>query len=120
MLNRRFKHHTWYRGSKHKYTIKEVLQQLAANSNFYITKKISKEQSNDLFAETNYDTVLTDRRCTYRLTDQEKDYFLKCRDKYEKIYLELQDNWTKGFDKWDYVMEFKKELQRKYNEYLAK
>lgn len=80
-LEKKFKHSSWF---KEGVTVAYALDYFAKTSDFYIKQKPSKQQSSNLFDDINYNDVITDGHCIYRLTQEEKDYFLERKEHWKK------------------------------------
>ena len=77
ILDRKFKHHKWF---KEGVTVAHAIDYFAKSGDFYLSQKPSKKQSSGLFDDTIYDDIITDGRCTYRMTQEEVDYYLERKD----------------------------------------
>lgn len=91
-LDNKFRHHKWF---KEGVTVRYALDYFAKNGDVYLSKKPSKKQSMGLFDTILYDDILTDGKCSYKLTEEEKNYYLE-RKKYWKTQKELEyQQWLK-------------------------
>ena len=85
-LGKRFKHRTWF---KEGVTVGFALDYFAKTSDFYLNKKPSLKQSGNLLDAIIYDDTITDGRCFYRLSEEEKQYYLE-RKEYWKEQRKLE------------------------------
>ena len=76
-LNKRFKHNTWF---KEGVTVGYALNYFAKVSDFYLDKKPALKQSENLLDAVVYDDVITDGKRFYRLSKEEKQYYLKIKE----------------------------------------
>lgn len=77
-LDNKFKHNVWYKGAK--LTCREAITKIACiQYDMCLSKKPSKVQNDELFSDINYDYVLTDGRCFYRLSDEEYDLYMSIK-----------------------------------------
>lgn len=86
-LNKRFKHNTWF---KEGVTVGYALNYFAKVSDFYLDKKPTLKQSENLLDAVIYDDVITDGNRFYRLSKEEKQYYLE-RKEYWKEQKRLED-----------------------------
>jgi len=112
ILDKKFNHHSWFKGGG--LTRKEAMKSLASIEDIYLSKKLSKKQSNNLFDKNNYDDVLTDGHSSYKLTQEEKDYYIKCKNIYKEIKKEIDDNWIKCFDTSEALTEYYQKISQQY------
>jgi len=78
MLNKKFKHHSWF--IKSNMTVKDFLDYVLSNSgDFYITTK-NKFKTNNLFDEPEIEYRLNDGRCSMKLEYQERNYLAENND----------------------------------------
>ena len=85
-LEKKFKHRTWF---KEGVTVGFALDYFAKTSDFYLNKKPALKQSGNLLDAIIYDDIITDGRCFYRLSEEEKQYYLE-RKEYYKEQRELE------------------------------
>lgn len=122
MLDKKFRHSAWYKGSD--LTWKDFLELAAENYNFYLSKKMSKSQSANLLDDINYDVVLRDEqgRGCIRLTEKQAEYYKRreffwkqWEKNFENEYLIEDKIWDWDFR--DYYFETMKEHKLKIPEY---
>ena len=80
-LEKKFKHKTWF---KEGVTVGFALDYFAKKSGFYLDKKFSAKQSGNLFDAVIYDEVITDGKCFYRVSEEEKRYYLERKEYWNK------------------------------------
>lgn len=85
-LEKRFRHRTWF---KEGVTVGFALDYFAKTSDFYLNKKPALKQSGNLLDAIIYDDTITDGRSFYRLSEEEKQYYLE-RKEYWKEQRELE------------------------------
>ena len=74
-LDNKFKHSTWYKGAN--LTCREAITKLACiKYDMHLSKKPSLVQNDELFSDIEYDYILTDGRCFYRLNDEEYNLYI--------------------------------------------
>ena len=114
-LDKKFQHHSWF---KEGVTVKHALDYFAICGDFYLDKKPAKKQSSNLFDEVIYDDILKysgKERGSYRLTDEEKEYFLQQKTFWDKLKKDLWEQWKKENPEGSYFdfMEFRNiEMQK--------
>ena len=82
LLDRKFIHHSWF--VKQGVTRKFAMDYFAKSCDFSLAQKPAKKQSNNLLADIIYDDVITDGHCTYRLSCEEKKYYLERKEYWNK------------------------------------
>lgn len=103
VLNTKFKHRTWYKDSN--LTWKEFLELASESLSFYVDKIPSKNQSDCLFNDLNYDVVLKNEtgKSYVRLTKEQYEYY-KQREQFWKNWHEnYSRNNFKGRYDFDYI-----------------
>lgn len=106
ILEKRFKHSKWFTEGV---TVAYALDYCAKSGDFYLNKRSALKQSDNLFDPVIYDDVLTDGHGFYRLSEEEKQYYLE-REQYWKEQKEIEEQ------KWlDTNIDIDKEL----NSYLC-
>ena len=83
-LDKKFKHRSWF---KECVTVRYALDYFAKCGDFYLDKKPAKKQSAYLLDDIIYDDVLRyagKEKGTYRLTEEEKNYFLDRQQYWKK------------------------------------
>jgi len=117
ILDKKFKHHRWYKNQG--LTVKQALEGIAECEDIYFTHKRSKIQSDNLFDKTNYDDVLTDRSSTYRLTNEEKEYYFGRKEFWENFKKEMNKEYSNNWIDKDYMEwgRYKEEQKMKVKEY---
>lgn len=86
-LDKKFKHRTWF---KEGITVGYALDYFAKTSDFYLNEKPVLKQSENLLDAVVYDSVITDGRCFYRLSEEELQYYLE-RKQYWKEQREIEE-----------------------------
>ena len=99
ILDTKFKHHSWFKNSG--LTKRQAIEEFAYCGDFVLDKKPSKIQSDNLFDAINYESIIvycsSKQRSTYRLTEEEKEYYLKRK----KFWLKFNDRMNKEYEaKW--------------------
>ena len=72
-LDKKFRHSAWFKEGR---TVKYVLDYCVTCCDIWLSNKPSSKQSGYLFDNIWYDNILTDGRYTYRLTQEEYDYYV--------------------------------------------
>ena len=85
-LEKRFNHRIWF---KEGVTVGYALDYFAKTSDFVLREKPALKQSGNLLDNIVYDDVVTDGRCFYRLSEEEKQYYLE-RKEYWKNQREIE------------------------------
>lgn len=89
-LNKRFKHNTWF---KEGVTVGYALNYFAKVSDFYLDKKPALKQSENLLDAVVYDDVITDGKRFYRLSKEEKQYYLKIKEYWKEQKSLEEETW---------------------------
>ena len=90
ILDKKFRHHSWFKEGK---TVREAIDYFAKSGDFYLSKKPSKKQSDRLFDDTIYDNTITDGRSSYRISQEEIEFYSE-RKQYWKEQKEIEyQNW---------------------------
>jgi len=85
MLNKKFKHHSWFKGST--MTVKEFLDYVLKHSGDFIIKIKNVLQTNNLFDKPILIYYLSDRRCSYKLNSKEARYLAEHDDYFKSKLL---------------------------------
>lgn len=102
ILDKKFRHHSWF---KQGVTVRYALDHFARSKEAVLGRKRSRKQSNELFAPIEYDEVLTDGKMSYKICEEEKEYYLE-RKKYWDEQKEIEKQ------KWlDSEVNFDKEVK---------
>ena len=94
-LDKKFQHHSWFREGV---TVKHALDYFAKCGDFYLDTKPSKKQSSRLFDDVNYDDILRysgKEKGLYKLTEEEKQYFIQQKSFWDKLKNDLWKQWQK-------------------------
>ena len=76
-LEKKFNHRTWF---KEGVTVSYALDYFAKTSDFVMSQKPALKQSENLLDNIVYDDVITEGRCFYRLSEEEKQYYLERKE----------------------------------------
>lgn len=117
VLDKKFSHARMFKGSN--LTRKQAMEYFAQNRDTTLSKKPSKIQSSNIFDPTQYDDILVCEGYQYRLTQEEKEYYLERFEFWEKWY---QMNEAEYLDfghkmKYDEWLEYEKSEKMKVSEY---
>jgi len=99
ILDKKFSHHSWF---KEGVTRQHALDYFAKSSDFTLSKKASKKQSMSLLDDMIYDDIITDGHSSYKLCEEEKEYYIerkKYYDEQKKIEKEKWLNSEVNFEK---------------------
>lgn len=100
ILDKKFSHHSWF--NKEGVTRAYALDYFAQSPLFALGQKRSRKQSMELFSDTVYDDVITDLHSSYKLCEEEKEYYIerkKYYDEQKKIQEEIWLNSEVNFEK---------------------
>ena len=101
-MNRKFKHHTWYKGSN--LTVKQFLELAAEDKGFFLKQIPKKEQSNNPFEHLKYKTVIANESGgIYNLSKDEIFYFSERRNFWEQWHNDFLKNNFKGHYNYEYI-----------------
>lgn len=89
-LDKKFKHNTWF---KEGVTIGYALDYFAKTSDFCLDKKPALKQSENLLDAVVYDNVITDGKHFYRLSKEEKQYYLERKEYWEEQRKMEEEKW---------------------------
>lgn len=89
-LNKKFKHKTWF---KEGVTVKFALDYFAKTNDFYLERKPALKQSGRLLDVIIYDDIITDGRCFYRLSEEEKQYYLERKEYWKNQKILEEEMW---------------------------
>lgn len=82
VLDKTFNNGIWFKGQG--LTVRQVLEWAATCDDVRLCNKPAVKQSVNLFDKTVYDYVLKAERGSYRLTEEEYNYYIKRRDFWEQ------------------------------------
>jgi len=97
ILDTKFKHHSIFKGSN--LTKRQVIEYFASSDEFRLDKIPAKIQSTNLFDPVVYEPILIycgKRKSTYKLTEEEKEYYLERR----KFWLTFKDKINQEWENW--------------------
>ena len=88
-LDRKFHHKIW--NLDRDWTVREFLDEAAYSGNFFVDKKISRRQSENLMDEINYNYVLVSDEGpgTFKLTEEQRLFFEERRAEYKRQWKEF-------------------------------
>lgn len=96
-LEKKFNHRTWF---KEGVTVSYALDYFAKTSDFCLSQKPALKQFENLLDNIVYDDVITDGRCFYRLSEEEKQYYLERKEYWKnQRKIEYQEWLNKEIDK---------------------
>lgn len=113
-LDKKFSHHLWYKGES--MTKREAIKEFARNDDIHLTQKPSKKQSDNLFDPTEHDDILRASRGTYRLTQEEKEYYMKCKEAHDNICKSVREEngWVAGFEDYNAIEKYDDIVRERY------
>lgn len=89
-LEKKFKHRTWF---KEGVTVGFALDYFAKTSDFYLDIKPAVKQSTNLLGDVIYDDIITDGKCLYRVSEDEKRYYLERKEYWEQQRKLKHEKW---------------------------
>jgi len=96
ILDTKFHHHSWYLNCG--LTKRQALEGMAETGDFRLDKKPSKNQSNNLFDEINYDDIICycgKEKGTYKVTEEEKAFFIERSNFWREYHKQIP-----SYDEW--------------------
>lgn len=114
-LDMKFHHHKWFKGSG--LTIRQFIEWAANSGDIYLIRKTERHKGENLCVDIRYADFLSDGHCSYRLSEDEKEYYLIRKsfwiDHQKKMNQEYEKNWMgkeKDINKW-YTFSLSEELK---------
>lgn len=102
ILDKNFIHNSWFKGQG--VTRKFALDYFAESNRFVLGQKRSRKQSMELLGDIVYDDIITDGHSSYKLCEEEKEYYIERKKYYDEQKKIEEEKWLNS------EVDFKKEI----------
>lgn len=94
-LDMRFKHHTWFKGSK--LTVRQFIEWAAQSGDICLIRKSERHTGENLISDIRYASFLSDGHCKYKLSEDAMEYYQIrksfWKDHQKKMNQEYEASW---------------------------